>query len=115
MLDVKDFIGEGFVSCVVINPQTKKERTFKIVELDAGIAEKLFIGFSKDNQQKNKGLRSKIVAEGVLNDAGDEKAFTFDEAQKLPLWLANALQDHIFQVNGLTEKTPDAEAEEKNA
>ena len=100
MIDLKDFIGETIVARDV--ERKGKTHTFHFAEISAEEAEELFIGVSQTDQKKNKGLRARIIATIVRNEDGS-RAFKESEANKLPLWLAQKLQELSLEVNALTE------------
>lgn len=100
MIDLKDFIGETIVPQEV--ERKGKTHTFYIAEISAEEAEDLFLGISKTDEKKNKGLRARIIATVVRKEDGS-RAFTEKEANALPLWLASKLQELAFKVNGLGE------------
>lgn len=99
MIDLKDFIGETIVPHDV--ERKGKTLTFYFAEISAEEAEDLFSGISQTDPKKNKGLRSRVIATIVRNKDGS-RAFTSAEANTLPLWLANKLQEFALQVNSLT-------------
>lgn len=104
MIDLKEFIGETIVARDI--EHKGKTRTFHFAEISSEEAEELFIGVSKTDEKKNKGLRAKIIA-SVVRDEKGAKAFTVEEANKLPLWLVTRLQEEALDVNGLNEQKKD--------
>lgn len=103
MIDLTDFIGPSIVARDI--EYKGKTKTFHFRELSADSVEKLFIGLDAD-PKKNKGLRNRIIAQGVATEDG-ENAFTEAEAGALPNELANLLQAASFDVNGLGKKGSD--------
>jgi hypothetical protein len=101
LYDLKEFIGEVIVSRDI--EHKGKKQTFYFAEISSEEAEDLFLGISKTDEKKNRGLRSKIIASCVRDKEG-AKAFTIEEANKLPLWLVAKLQDACLEVNGLTNE-----------
>lgn len=74
-------------------------------KLGAAEAEKLFLGISKDNPSKNRGLRDKLIAASVFHpgDEGEDPIpCSVKEAEELPNDFANALQDIALEINGIT-------------
>jgi hypothetical protein len=100
MIDLTDFIGPTIVARDI--EYKGKTKTFHFRELSADAVEKLFLGLDSD-PKKNKGLRNRIIAQGVATAEGDA-AFTEAEAGQLPNELANLLQAASFDVNGLGKR-----------
>lgn len=113
--DLKEFIGDTVVTREVEFKGKKKE--FHFLELGAGESEDFFLGIEKekkkikDDLDKNRGLRSKVL-EKILCTKDGKPAITAEEADAIPLKLANTLQEIALDVNGLTQK---AQEEAKNA
>jgi hypothetical protein len=103
MIDLTDFLGPNIVTRDI--EYKGKTKTFHFRELSADAVENLFIGLDAD-PKKNKGLRNRIIAQGIVTEAA-EVAFTEAEAGKLPNELANLLQAASFEVNGLGKKAED--------
>jgi hypothetical protein len=100
MIDLSDFLGPSLVARDI--EYKGKTKTFHFRELSADAVEKLFLGLDSD-PKKNKGLRNRIISQGVATADG-EAAFTENEAGQLPNELANLLQAASFDVNGLGKK-----------
>jgi hypothetical protein len=100
MIDLKEFVGETIVAREV--ERKDRKHTFYFAEISAEEAEDLFLGVSQTDAKKNKGLRARIIS-AVVRDEKGGKAFTEKEANALPLWLANKLQEIALEVNALTE------------
>lgn len=103
MIDLTDFLGPNIVARDI--EYKGKTKTFHFRELSADAVEKLFLGLDSD-PKKNKGLRNRIIAQGVTTEEG-EVAFTETEAGQLPNEFANLLQAASFDINGLGKKGAD--------